>query len=177
MTAAEAYNFSTQGGADVFRRMVDVCRRSGPFCLIGGLAVNAYVEPVYTLDADFVVASGALDALRRELDDAGYPYEEHPHSLNITIPGSQLRVQLTTDERYASFPDRAVERDIFDVKVPVAGVEDIVRGKAWAFGDPARRLSKRKKDELDLIRLAEAYPETHRLMPPEILRAISGEYP
>jgi len=30
-----------------------------------------------------------------------------------------------------------------------------------AYGDPRRRLNKRKKDEMDLIRLAEAYPELY----------------
>ena len=33
--------------------------------------------------------------------------------------------------------------------------------------DSQRRLSKRKKDELDLIRLAEAYPELKSLDPSE----------
>jgi hypothetical protein len=42
--------------------------------------------------------------------------------------------------------------------VKVACREDVLQGKLWAYSDPNRR-SKRKKDELDLIRLAEAYPE------------------
>jgi hypothetical protein len=40
-----------------------MCEGSGPYCLIGGLAVNCYVEPVYTLDADFVVMAAGLPAL------------------------------------------------------------------------------------------------------------------
>ena len=46
--------------------------------------------------------------------------------------------------------------------------EDVTQGKLWAYGDPHRRLSKRKKDELDLIRLAEAYPELKSLYPSEL---------
>jgi hypothetical protein len=43
------------------------------------------------------------------------------------------------------------------------------RSIPWmAYADPRRRLSKRKKDELDLIRLAEAYPELKRLYPSEV---------
>ena len=43
-----------------------------------------------------------------------------------------------------------------------------MRGKLWAYGDPARRLSKRKKDELDLIRLAERYPQLLSMYPDEL---------
>ena len=46
--------------------------------------------------------------------------------------------------------------------------ENVTQGKLWAYGDPHRRLSKRKKDELDLIRLAEAYPELKSLYPSEL---------
>jgi hypothetical protein len=35
-----------------------------------------------------------------------------------------------------------------------------------------RRLSKRKKDELDLIRILEAYPDLGRLMPAEIRKQL-----
>jgi hypothetical protein len=40
--------------------------------------------------------------------------------------------------------------------------------KVWAWSDPERRLTKRKKDELDLIRIGESYPEMRHLMPPVI---------
>ena len=105
MTAAEAYELTSQGGATDFARMVEVCESSGLYCLIGGLAVNCYVEPVYTLDADIVVPRALMSVVR-----------------------SRLRIQFTT------------------------------RGKLWTYSDPRRRLCKRKKDELDLIRFAEAFP-------------------
>jgi hypothetical protein len=50
----------------------------------------------------------------------------------------------------------------------VACLEDVTRGKPRAYGDPERRLSKRKKDELDSIRLAEAYPELSSMYPDEL---------
>ena len=49
--------------------------------------------------------------------------------------------------------------------VKIASLEDVTRGKLWAYGDPGRRLTKRKKDELDLIRIAESYPEMKALYP------------
>ncbi len=48
----------------------------------------------------------------------------------------------------------------------------MTQGKLWAYGDPKRRLSKRKKDELDLIRLAEAYPDLKSLYPSELLEQL-----
>jgi hypothetical protein len=48
MTAVEAYELTTKGGATDFARLIEACESFGPYCLIGGLAVNCYVEPVYT---------------------------------------------------------------------------------------------------------------------------------
>ena len=44
--------------------------------------------------------------------------------------------------------------------------------RLWAYSDPQRRLSKRKKDELDLIRLAEMYPELKAMYPKELQEQI-----
>jgi len=64
MTAVEVYELTTQGGATDFARLIRACESFGPYCLIGGLAVNWYVEPVYTLDADIVVVSSVWVILR-----------------------------------------------------------------------------------------------------------------
>ena len=81
---------------------------------------------------------------------------------------SQLRIQFTTDERYQQFLSDTRLTRVLENDVPVASLENIVRGKLWAWRDPKRRLSKRKKDELDLIRVAEKYPGLRQMMPPEI---------
>ena len=59
----------------------------------------------------------------------------------------------------------------------IACLEDVTRGKLWAYADPRRRLSKRKKDELDLIRIAEAYGELRSHMPDEITSQLEGDAP
>jgi hypothetical protein len=61
-----------------------------------------------------------------------------------------------------------VEAKVLGIAARVASLEDVTQGKMWAYGDPRRRLSKRKKDELDLIRLAETYPELNSLYPGEL---------
>lgn len=168
MTAVEAYELTTQGGATDFARLIGVCESFGPYCLICGLAVNSYVEPVYTLDADLVVIAASLPELIAQLETQGFKTEVHKHSVNAMAPGSELRIQFTTDERYQVFPARSVDAKVLGIRVKVACLEDVTQGKLWAYGDPNRRLSKRKKDELDLIRLAEAYSELKSLYPSEL---------
>jgi hypothetical protein len=172
VTAVEAYELTTRGGATDFGRLIEACESIGPYCVIGGLAVNCYVEPVYTLDADLVVIAGSLPQLRARLEEQGFQTEEHPHSVNAVPPGSELRIQFTTDERYQAFLARAVEAEVLGRRVRVASLEDVTQGKLWAYGDHRRRLSKRKKDELDLIRLAEAYPELKAAYPDELREQI-----
>ena len=67
MTAVEAYELSTRGGATDFAGLMEACETFGPYCLIGGLAVNRYVEPVYTLDADLVTIAANLPKLASRL--------------------------------------------------------------------------------------------------------------
>ena len=168
----EAYELTTQGGSTDFARLIKTCESFGPYCLIGGLAVNCYVEPVYTLDADLVVISASLPELTAHLEAQGFKIDAHEHSVNALAPGSELRIQFTTDERYQAFPARSVEATVLGIRVSVACREDVTQGKLWAYGDPKRRLSKRKKDELDLIRLAEAYPDLKSLYPNELLEQL-----
>ncbi len=174
MTAAEAYELTTNGGATDFALVIAACESFGPYCLIGGLAVNCYVEPVYTLDADLVVIASNLALVAAYLRKQGFETEEHPHSLNAQPAGSDLRIQFTIDERYQSFPSRSMEAEVLGVPARVACIGDVTQEKLWAWSDPRRRLSKRRKDELDLIRLAEAYPDLPAFYPPELTRMISS---
>jgi hypothetical protein len=165
----EAFELTTKGGASDLARVIAACELFGPYCLIGGLAVNCYVEPVYTLDADIVAVAENLEGLSQHLRSEGFVLEAHEYSLNARRSGSELRIQFTTDPRYQAFPARAEEREVLGLRVKVAILEDVAQGKLWAYSDSRRRLSKRKKDELDLIRLAEKYPSLRRLYPPELL--------
>jgi hypothetical protein len=172
MTAAEAYELTTRGGTTDFARVIAACETAGPWCLIGGLAVNTFVEPVYTLDADLVVVSSGLQDLAENLRKQGFTIEEHEHFPNAQGSGSDLRIQFTTDTRYQAFLRRSVEAVVLGVRVKVACLEDTTQRKLWAYGDPKRRFSKRKKDELDLIRLAEAWPKLRAMYPSELLEQI-----
>jgi len=62
--------------------------------------------------------------------------------------------------------------EVLGRQVPVASLADVVRGKLWAWNDEKRRPTKRKKDELDLMRILEAYPEMRPVMPDEISKQV-----
>lgn len=174
MTAEEIYESVTNGGATDFAQVAAILERHGPWCLIGGLAVNCYVEPVYTIDADIVAVARHLPAIREELAQAGFQLEQFAHSLNAKKAPGKLNVQFTQDNRYQGFVGRSNLREVLGHPVPVADLKDIVQGKVWAWSDETRRPTKRKKDELDLMRIAEAYPELRHLIPNDIVSQLGG---
>jgi len=175
MTASEIFESVTGSGSTDFATLVTILNRRGAWCLIGGLAVNCYVEPVYTLDADIVVIASALPEIKNELIDAAFTIEEFPHSLNARMAKSDLRIQFTLDPRYQEFVSDTTPREVLGQSVPVASLPNVVQGKIWAWSDDKQRLSKRKKDELDLIRILEAYPELTDLMPRDIRRQLEQD--
>lgn len=138
------------------------------FCLIGGQALNAYVEPVVSLGVDVVIASGQIDKVESLLQGE-FELARVPHSLNVSAPDSDVRIQIQLDPRYNEFVDRATARDVLGLRVPVGTVEDILRGKIWAAQDATRRGSKRQKDLADIARVVERFPELRRTVPPDVL--------
>ncbi len=138
------------------------------FCVIGGQAVNAYAEPLVSLDLDLAVTVESLDELQAQLAKR-FSVKRFPYSLNISLPGSDLRVQFQTDERYRDFVERASLRTVLGIDLPVASLPDVLQGKIWAALDPERRGSKRQKDLTDIARLVETYPDLRDKVPPEIL--------
>lgn len=165
MTSKDAFEQITHGGSTDFHRAIAICEAAGGYCLVGGLAVNCYVEPVYTLDADLVVSTGQLDTVCQQFARQGFSLKEFPNSINAQMPGSDLRIQFTKDARYQVFVSRAEMKEIFGVQVRVACLADLVQGKIWAWDDPKGRLSKRQKDQADLIRIAESFPEMRAQLP------------
>lgn len=138
------------------------------YCVIGGQGVNAYVDPLVSLDLDLVVAAEQLDTLAGLLP-ATFTLRRFPHSLNIEIPGSNLRIQFQTDPRYFDFVDRASRRDVLGLSMPVAILEDLLRGKLWAAQDTTCPGSKRQKDLADIARIIEAFPALRAQLPDAIM--------
>lgn len=154
---------------DFLDRLIALLNDSGVrYCVIGGQAVNAYTEPVVSLDLDIVVAVEDIPRLEAALRSA-FTVERFPHSLNVSTAGSDLRAQIQTDPRYASFVERSSVRDVLGVALPVASLDDLLQGKLWAVTDPSRRPSKRQKDLTDIARLIEAYPSLRDRVPADVL--------
>lgn len=138
------------------------------YCIVGGQAVNAYVEPLVSLDLDLVVSVEQLPELEKALAER-YSVERFPHSVNISVSGSDLRIQIQTDPRYFDFVDRATPRSVLGRTLQVARLPDVLQGKIWAASDPTRRASKRQKDLADIARIVEAHPELRESVPRELL--------
>lgn len=172
MRARDYWRTVTVDRVDFLDQFVAVLRDADArYCVVGGQAVNAYVDPVVSLDLDLVVALADLRRLEPALSQR-FQIERFPHSLNLSTPGSDLRVQLQTDPRYEVFIERATLRDILGMSFPVARVEDVLQGKIWEVSDETRRGSTRQKDLADIARLLEAFPHLRDAVPGEIQRRL-----
>ena len=130
------------------------------YCVIGGQAVNAFAEPLVSLDLDLIVSVDQIENVE-SLMKGVFKLERFPHSLNVSMAGSDLRVQIQTDQRYFDFVERATRREVLGLSLPVAAMEDVLKGKVWAAQDVERRASKRQKDLADIARLLEVYRRAH----------------
>ncbi len=169
MTPPEIFDLALRGGGNDFQATVELLERLGePWCLIGGLAVNAYCDPVYTTDADFVVISSQLEFVCAEFVGLGFDISRHRFWINARLHGSDLVVQFMTDPRYQDFLGRAPHGEVLGIQCRVAALPDLFQGKLWAIADPECLPVKRAKDELDLVRIAEKYPDYTPLLPPAL---------
>ena len=172
MTGREFMNAVANGREDVLAIFIRILEQAGSeYCVVGGLAVNAYAEPVVSLDLDMVVAAGDVDEVCEAAAAEGFAVKRFEHSVNLKSDASDFRIQLQTDPRYQEFITRAETREVLGYRMRIAAVEDVLAGKIWAYSDAARRGSKRQKDLADIMRLVEIRPELAGNLP----EAIRGE--
>lgn len=159
MASSEFYDWQTSGGGGDIRRLADAWKAAGiQWCVIGGLAVNHWAkEPLVTKDADMVVAFSDLTQALETARQAGFLITPFRFSANLKGKGD-ISIQITTDPRYSGMAERASVADVLGMTLPVAALEDTFQDKLWAWSDAERRPLKRRKDELDLLRLVETHP-------------------
>jgi hypothetical protein len=173
MTKKEFLNAISNGKVDIVQAFLDILSTSNvDYCVIGGLAVNAYAEPVVSLDLDIVVAADNIETVVKAVK-SHFKVQRFTHSLNLSTDKSDLRIQLQTDSRYQSFISRATSHNVLGYKMKVASAEDVLQGKIWAYLDEQRRKSKRQKDLADIVRLIEVYPALAELLPATIKERIA----
>jgi len=172
MTKKEFLNAISNGKVDIVQAFLDALSRSNVnFCVIGGLAVNAYAEPVVSLDLDIVVAADKIETVIKAVE-SHFKIQRFTHRVNLSTDKSDLRIQLQTDSRYQDFISRAASHTVLGYKMKVASIEDVMQGKIWAYLDDQRRKSKRQKDLADIVRLIELYPSLAELLPAAIRERI-----
>jgi len=170
VTKKEFMNAVSNGREDILQQMLDLLNEMKiDYCVIGGLAVNAYVEPVVSLDLDLVIVAEATENLLKAAEKI-FNIVKLPHSVNLSSTKSDLRIQLQTDPRYQTFIVRSSIKEVMGYEMKVAAVEDVLQGKTWAYCDEQRRKSKRQKDLADIFRIIEEYPHLKDLLP-ESLKA------
>ncbi len=168
MTYKEFMNAVTNDKSDVVQAFLDTLAELGvEYCVIGGLAVNAYVEPVVSLDLDMVIAAHDVERVCTAVENQ-FKIERFSHSVNLTSSRSDLRIQLQTDARYQDFISRATLRSVLGYEMRVAAIEDVLQGKTWAFSDKQKRMSKRQKDLADILRIVEANPAIEEKLPDSV---------
>ncbi len=173
MTGKEFINSLAKGKSDIIQVLLDILSQTGSrYCLIGGLAVNAYAEPVVSLDLDIVAAVDDVEGICDAAKKRGLKVEQFEHSVNITSPDSDLRIQLQEDPRYQKFLSKAADRSVLGYTMKVARVEDVLQGKVWAYMDKTRRKSKRQKDLADIFRIIEKFPKLEETLPQSIREEI-----
>ena len=166
MTGKEFLNVLANGQSDIVQILLDIiAETASPYCVIDGLAVNAYVEPLVSLDVDIVIAVKDVEATYRAAEGRGLKVEQFEHRVNISSPQSDLRIQLQTDPRYQEFIPGAELKNVLGYKMYVASLDDVLRGKVWAYADQTRRRSKRQKDLADILRIIEIYPQLEAKLP------------
>ena len=153
------FNAVSRGEEDILSAFLNLLEKlQVDYCVIGGLAVNAYVEPIVSLDLDIIIAIKEIDRFLAELPE-NYKIKEFPHSTNIYAPKSDLRIQIQRDEVYQKFIENAEKGNILGYEMKVASVKNTLYGKSLAYADTSRRASKRQKDFADILRIIESYPE------------------
>jgi len=90
MQAATFWRAVTMDHADLLERTLQILEEAdADFCVIDGQAVNAYAEPVVSLDLDLALASGEIERLGT-LFGPPIRMERFEHSVNLSAPGSDL---------------------------------------------------------------------------------------
>jgi len=171
MTGKKFLNNLANGSSDVIQLFLDELKKLKiDYCVIGGLAVNAYAEPVASLDLDLVLAVEDIERLLKQisLPVGRFSVSKFTNSINLQHPDSDLRIQIQTDLRYQSFIEKASVKQVLGYEMKVAALEDLLNGKIWAYSDEERRKSKRQKDLADIMRLVETHSHLYDLLPENI---------
>lgn len=165
MKVGDFYKKATNSKLNIIAEFLNLLGKEKiDYCVIGGVGINAYCEPLLTLDFDSVIAKDRIKELRQILKSKGFKIKTHPYTYEVVHSESDIKIQIQRDDRYQAFIKNAVLREVLDYKMYVAKKEDLILGKIWASQDRTRNKLKREKDILDIHRLVTKYPELKKLV-------------
>jgi hypothetical protein len=174
VTALQYFKSVTSDKSNLLERFLKLLEdNSIHYCLIGGAAVSAYVEPLVSLDFDLVVTDYQVGRFTSLLANT-FVVKRGPRLIEITAPNSRLRVNVHTDSRLAEFVERSGVRNVFDMSLPVARIEDVLSALVRAFEDTTRSAAQRRQDLMDMARLLELSPRLRSLVPGAIQQRLSA---
>ncbi len=131
-----------------------------PYALIGGVAVGIHSgSPRATLDVDFAAATAFERRVVEVLEAAGLRKTgEFPHSVNFRHRTGEP-VQIAFDPSFDPIIARAERFEIEGLSVAIVRKADLIAMKERAAEDPARRKSKRLRDQADVELLRGDVPD------------------
>lgn len=169
MNERRFFNAATNSSKDILYEFLNIINKNRIlYCAIGDVALNACCEPILTLDSDCVISIKDLERLKNILKKEGFKFKSHPHTWEVKINNSDLRIQIQKNGRYQGFIENAKERKVLGYNMKVANKEDLLKGKIWAYLDKKRNIIKREKDLLDIKRFIRKYPSLKKQIPEEI---------
>lgn len=166
MSGYDFYNKVTNSKMDIIKEFLELLEEKNIlYCVIGGIGINAYCEPIVTLDFDCVIFKQDVKKLTERLKERGFKVKTHPYTWEVKHRASDIRIQIQRDERYQQFIKNAQLKQVLGYKMRVAKKEDLLIGKIWAYKDPTRDALKKDKDMLDIKRLIRRYPKLKEYLP------------
>lgn len=122
-----------------------------PYALIGGLAVGVHSgSPRATLDIDLAAATSCdRRTIVAALERVGFRQTgQFEHSVNFRHSSGEP-LQVAFDPEFDPMIERAERFDMQGISIAIVRKDDLIAMKERAGADPARRKSKRLRDQAD----------------------------
>ena len=153
--------------SNFLERVIALLESSGfPYCVIGGVAVNAYAEVAITKYFDVSVRSNDFAAVVEKLHAQFEISTDETETTIFRTAGSGLEVRVfVAKPGWGARPKSCQRMDVCGLQLPVASSDATARFWAERASDIRLRKSHRAIEIYHLARLVEASPELLPLIP------------
>lgn len=127
------------------------------YCLLGGFAVNSYVEPQKNPDMELVVERDQLGPLVLVLKKR-FKVERFFRYIKVHEKHHAAQARILTGDRYQLFVGRTQLQNILGGEIPVASLKNVLKAKEWSALDKNTRPEERRRDLADIARILAVKP-------------------